>query len=55
MNEEVVTRLDGETFEKLVGILTEHAQVKRAVRQHQEANEAEEIRQELYVQNATHI
>lgn len=40
--------LDDEKMEQLASILTEHAQVQRSVRNHDRANEIEELRNLIY-------
>ncbi|UFK26307.1 hypothetical protein [Hardygib1 virus] len=44
--------LHNESFDDLASILTEYAQMKRVVRQHGEAENAETIRNTLYAQHA---
>jgi hypothetical protein len=44
--------LHNESFDDLASMLTEYAQMKRVVRQHEEAEQAETIRNTLYAQHA---
>jgi len=44
--------LHNESFDDLASMLTEYAQMKRVVRQHEAAERAETIRNTLYAQHA---